>query len=79
MAAGAVVKGQGKPNDLMERIAKDPLFAPVHSKLDTLVDPKLFVGRSPEQVDEFLAEEVAPILDKNKSLLEQKSVDAVNV
>jgi adenylosuccinate lyase len=40
MAAGAVVKGEGKPNDLMERIAKHPIFAAVHDKLDTLVDPK---------------------------------------
>ena len=49
------------------------------AKLDTLIDPKLFVGRAPEQVDEFLAEEVVPLLESNKALLEQKSVDAVNV
>ena len=79
MDAGAVVKGEGKPNDLMERIAKDPLFAAVHSKLDTLIEPKLFVGRAPEQVDEFLAEEIQPILEANKDLLAQESVDAVNV
>jgi adenylosuccinate lyase len=79
MDAGAVVKGEGKPNDLMDRIAKDPLFAAVHSKLDSLVEPSLFVGRAPEQVDDFLSEEVAPILEANKALLEQKSVDSVNV
>lgn len=79
MAAGAVVKGEGKPNDLMERIAKDPLFAAVHAKLDTLIEPQLFVGRAPEQVDEFIAEEISPILESNKALLEQTSVDAVNV
>lgn len=79
MDAGAVVKGEGKPNDLLERIAKDPLFTAIHSKLDTLVDPKLFVGRAPEQVDEFLEEEVKPILLANKALLQQESVDNVNV
>ena len=79
MDAGAVVKGEGKPNDLMERIAKDPLFTAVHAKLDTLIEPSLFVGRAPEQVDEFLLEEVTPILDSNRDLLEQKNVDAVNV
>lgn len=79
MDAGAVVKGEGKPNDLMERIAKDPLFTAVHAKLSTLIDPKLFVGRAPEQVDEFLADEVNPILESNKGLLEQESVDAVNI
>ena len=73
------MKGEGKPNDLMERIAKDSLFAAVHAKLDSLIEPKLFVGRAPEQVDEFLKEEIAPILESNKDLLAQKSVDAVNV
>ena len=79
MAAGAVVKGEGKPNDLMERISKDPLFAAVHDKLDTLIDPILFVGRAPEQVDEFLEEEVRPILDANAHLINIASVDDVNV
>ena len=79
MAAGAVVKGEGKPNDLMERIAKDSMFAAVHDKLDTLIDPKLFVGRAPEQVDEFIQEEIQPILDANKDLIAQESVDSVNV
>jgi adenylosuccinate lyase len=79
MDAGAVVKGEGKPNDLLERISKDPLFAAIHSKLDTLVDPDLFVGRSLEQVDEFLADEITPVLEANKNLLTQASVDSVNV
>jgi adenylosuccinate lyase len=79
MDAGAVVKGEGKPNDLMERIAKDEIFAAVHDKLDTLVDPKLFVGRAPEQVDDFLQDEIKPILEANKELLSQESIDTVNV
>ena len=79
MDAGAVVKGEGKPNDLLDRIAKDPLFTAVHSKLDSLVEPKLFVGRAPEQVDEFLEDEIMPILEANKELLAQESVDSVNV
>merc|ERR1719222_428007 len=79
MAAGAVVKGEGKPNDLMERIAKDPLFKSVHSKLDSLVTPILFVGRAPEQVDDFITEEVDHILEINKDLLMVVSVDGVNV
>ncbi len=79
MAAGAVVKGEGKPNDLMERIAADPLFKAVHDDLDRLIDPKLFVGRAPEQVDEFLEEEVKPVLEANRDLLNIESVDDVNV
>jgi adenylosuccinate lyase len=79
MGAGAVVKGEGKPNDLMDRIAKDPLFAAVHDKLDQLVDPKLFIGRSKEQVEEFLAEDIAPVLAKECKHLEKQVVDGVNV
>lgn len=79
MSAGAVVKGEGKPNDLMERIAKDPAFAAVHAKLDSMIDPSLFVGRAPQQVDEFIADEVDPILMANAALLSVKNLDNVNV
>lgn len=79
MEAGAVVKGQGKPNDLMERIKKDPSFAAVHDKLETMMDPRLFVGRAPQQVDEFLTECIDPVLETNKDLIAVENVDAVNV
>jgi adenylosuccinate lyase len=79
MEAGSIVKGEGKPNDLMDRIANDQIFAAVHDKLDTMIDPILFVGRAPEQVDEFLSEEVNPVLEANAALLEVESVDGVNV
>eukprot|EP00578_Thalassiosira_sp_NH16_P004533 CAMPEP_0181139668 /NCGR_PEP_ID=MMETSP1071-20121207/34903_1 /TAXON_ID=35127 /ORGANISM="Thalassiosira sp., Strain NH16" /LENGTH=500 /DNA_ID=CAMNT_0023226587 /DNA_START=296 /DNA_END=1798 /DNA_ORIENTATION=- len=79
MDAGKVVKGEGKSNDLLERIAKDPLFVAVHDKLDTLVDPKLFIGRAREQTEEFLEEEIDPILEMEKGLLGKEVVDGVNV
>ena len=79
MEAGAVVKGEGKPNDLLERIKRDPKFAPVHSKLDSMVDPSKFVGRSPQQVDEFIFEDIDPVLSANRDLLSIENVDAVNV
>ncbi|KAL7428778.1 hypothetical protein ACHAXM_001413 [Skeletonema potamos] len=79
MDAGKVVKGEGKPNDLLERIAKDPLFQAVHSKLDTLVDPMLFIGRAKEQTEEFLEEEIDPVLQKEEDLLGKEVVDGVNV
>lgn len=79
MDAGAVVKGEGKPNDLMERIAKDPLFKAVHDKLEEMIDPTLFVGRATEQVDEFIKEEIEPVIAENKDLIDIQSVDNVNV
>lgn len=54
--AGAVVKGEGKPNDLIERIRNTPYFAPVHADLDAVLDPKLYVGRSGTIVERFCGE-----------------------
>jgi adenylosuccinate lyase len=58
-AAAADVKQRGRPNDLLERLAGDPAFAGVD--LSAAIDPLTLTGRSREQVDEFLAEIVAPI------------------
>ena len=60
MAAADRLK-EGDSNDLLERIAADPAFARVKAELPTLTDPMRFVGRAPQQVDEFLATVVAPI------------------
>jgi adenylosuccinate lyase len=62
VAASAEVKEHGRRNDLVDRIAADPAFAAVHALLPSLLDPALHVGRAPEQVREFLDEEVAPAL-----------------
>jgi len=79
MDAGVVVKGEGKQNDLMERIAKDSLFEAVHHKLENLIDPSLFVGRAPQQVDDFINEEINTVLEANKDLINIDSLDHVNV
>lgn len=60
--AAAVVKNEGKPNDLLDRLAKDAAFAGID--LRAAMDAKQFVGRAPEQVDEFIKEIVAPIRAK---------------
>lgn len=59
VAAGRRVKLEGASNDLMDRLAGDPQFSGV--ALDKLLDPAHYVGRAPEQVDDFLAEVIAPI------------------
>jgi adenylosuccinate lyase len=58
-AAAAAVKQEGKPNDLLARLAGDPAFAKVD--VNAAMDPAQFIGRAPQQVDEFLAHVVAPI------------------
>lgn len=64
MAAGVVVKVDGKSNDLLERIASDDAFGLDKDSLMTLLDPNLYIGRSPEQVTAFLLEEVKPVLEE---------------
>ncbi|XP_043471696.1 adenylosuccinate lyase [Leptopilina heterotoma] len=66
--AGAQVKQHGLDNDLVERIRKDPYFQPIIEQLDNLLDPSTFVGRAPEQVLEFLEDEVQPVLNLYKDL-----------
>ena len=69
MEAGKVVKEEGKPNDLLDRIAADPMFGVTREQLEETVRPEKYVGRAPEQVEEFLSEVVRPVLDKNRDLL----------
>jgi adenylosuccinate lyase len=61
-AAGDRLKDQGGDNDLLERIAADPAFGLSPAEIAAAADPARFVGRAPEQVDEFLLAEIDPIL-----------------
>ncbi len=63
-AAGKVVKEDGGENDLLERIANDPQFDVTMEELKGLLNPKDFVGRAPEQTEDFLNEVVRPLLKK---------------
>lgn len=67
--AGAEVKQNGKDNDLVERIKRSSYFEPIKDDLEGLLDPSTFIGRAPQQVDEFLKEEVEPILKKYQDQL----------
>ncbi len=69
MAAGAVVKQEGKENDLVDRIAADPAFGMAKEEIEALLEPKNFVGRAPQQTEEFLTEVIQPILDANQDIL----------
>jgi len=57
------VKQLGLENDLIDRIRGDPYFDPIKADLDTLLDPTSFIGRAPEQVDNFLENWVKPVLE----------------
>ncbi|TGZ83960.1 Adenylosuccinate lyase [Ascodesmis nigricans] len=60
--ASAEVKMKGKDNDLIERIKKHEFFRPIWGEVDSLMDPKTFVGRAPEQVVQFVEKEVKEAL-----------------
>ena len=57
------VKVHGEENDLIERLKGDGRFAEVN--LEDALDARKYIGRAPQQVDEFLAEIVEPIRQKN--------------
>ena len=70
-ASDRVMKGE--ENDLLERLKNDGAFDVLKGKFDGLLDPASHVGRAPEQVREFLKEEVDPVLKARKDLLGWKA------
>jgi adenylosuccinate lyase len=60
--AARALKNGAERNDLLARLAADPEFGVAVADLEAALDPKRFVGRAPEQVDEFLEQAVAPVL-----------------
>lgn len=69
MEAGKTVKVEGKDNNLLELIAEDPAFNLTLEELKETMDPAKYVGRAPQQVDAFLTQVVAPLLEANKDVL----------
>ena len=69
MEAGKTVKEEGKENDLLERIAADEFFGLDLDDLKAYMNPSLYVGRSPRQVEVYLRDVVRPVLNANKELL----------
>lgn len=69
MEAGKQVKIEGKPNDLIERIIQDDSFKMSESEIMSILKPENFIGRSAEQVDEFINNYIQIILDNNSDIL----------
>ena len=60
MAATARMK-EGKPCDLLSRLAAEPAFGMTEAELEAVLEPSLYIGRCPHQVEAFLAQ-VRPLL-----------------
>ena len=63
-AAAARVKLEGGQNDLLDRIAADPLFPLSREELEEMLDPRAFIGCCPSQVTRFLKDTVQPVVDR---------------
>jgi adenylosuccinate lyase len=72
-AAVRAIKEEGRPNPFRELLARDPLLGPLAPRLDDLLEGSRHVGRAPEQVLEYVSEEVDPLLDRYKDLLGARS------
>ena len=69
MEAGKMVKVHGLENDLIERIVNDESFNVDREKLKSILSPKNFIGFAPKQTEEFINQEIKPILEKYSNLL----------
>jgi len=64
------IKMEEKPNDLIERIKNEPYFAPIVHMMDDILDPSTYTGCAPQQVSEYIAERVQPLLKRYEDQLE---------
>ena len=71
VAAAAVVKQEGLPNDMIARVEADPAFGLTREEIEAELSPEAFTGRSAEQVTEFLRDVIRPVLDANQEDLGQ--------
>ena len=72
MEAGKRVKAEGLDNNLPELIANDKTFGLTLEELNEIMKPENFVGRAPEQTEEFINSVINPILENNKDLSDTK-------
>jgi len=69
-AAAAQVKKFGRPNDLISRLKADIAFSKIG--FEKVLDPKHYIGRAPQQVDEFIRDIVTPLCRKYRRQLNRK-------
>jgi len=73
MESSKRVKLEGLDNDLIERILSDERFGLGKEDLQNTLDPKHYIGRAPQQVVEFITEEIDPLISHYENSAYQKS------
>ena len=69
MEAGRAVKERGEDNNLIDLIRKDEFFKKYKIDLKGTLDAKKYIGRAAEQTEEFIKENILPILAENSAYL----------
>ena len=64
ITAGKRVKEEGLDNNMVDLIANDPMFGLTKEEILAEMDPKAYVGRAPQQVEDFIANDVMPRIEK---------------
>jgi adenylosuccinate lyase len=72
VAAATAVKDGAPRNDMLDRLAADPEFAVPIEDIQNAVDATRYVGRAPQQVDEFLDEVIAPLLANSTGIASEE-------
>ena len=65
VAAAAVGKQEGQPNDMIARVEADPAFGLTREEIESELQPEAFTGRAPQQVEEYLDSYIRPLLAAN--------------
>ena len=78
VAAGLAVKQEGKSNDLLDRIAKDPEFGLTRADIDKIISESCFTGIAKQQTEDYLRE-VRAVLAANREFLDKNIDVAINV
>lgn len=64
VAAASRIKVEGLNNDLVDRIADDEAFNMTKDEIVEILKPENFIGRAPEQTEDFINEFINPVLEK---------------
>jgi adenylosuccinate lyase len=75
LEAGHQVKDLGKPNNLIDLIAADPMFGLTREEITAHLDPQNYIGRCPQQVEDFLQNDVNPVLEEYAAALKGSTAE----
>ncbi|MEA4954076.1 MAG: adenylosuccinate lyase [Pseudoflavonifractor sp.] len=75
LEAGHTIKDEGLPNNLIDLIAAEPMFGLTRGEIEAHLDAVRYIGRCPQQVEEFLRLDVRPVLDRYRDALDKKDAE----